>query len=1243
MLVLSKYKIMKSTIYNLLTFFLILGCFVSCSDEDYSKSSDNSSEEKAVKIRLSLKSEESTTKSLDNILGQEDENKIRSLQLFIFRRHGDQEIVKDYYFPEWSDKKVVEAYTGRFLYVFVANLDQEWLGVTRYSDIKDKLYSIASESDISANKTLAAVFNKELLIPYPSAGSDVVELKDGTDAIMLKRLSSKVILNLTVEGTTPENEPLIDRLNIKSVQLRNASNTMYFFNEDAPLDEFTLPTIDYPIRTFDIHNGLDAIHDQFYILERKANDKLEQGSYMEIKAEYRDMSSSVPTKLVTYKARFNTLPFENNEFKGLFNVVRNHQYQLNIKILGANEDDIRVEVEELQEGGVYVSCNATGRGTGATWEDAFNTIGEAIVFASEYNKNNPPLSYIYVKEGTYTENIILPDGLTIVGGFGNHLTGTNIKDHNGSIKPVLRPAPQSGNSSSIVTFPSSLTLPTKLCYFIIEGGQATHGGGVSMESQHATMHACRIRNNNATQGGGIYLEAGQVWNCIIDNNGANTNGGGIYIANNAANTVIQNSTVVNNRWLGARPQVQQSKMVNNPSSGIYAASGAVATVNNSILHGNDDISNIPVGVSYRFCAFASNDILTWDEICNANLRICTLNAPSANQPFATDIHTPGFKDETSYELSETSLLLSRGYVGKNKEGWNHPDYNGKYPTNNKFPDLGAIQSPYFKELLEMYVQTHSFLPFMDATIECFITSNIINNNFWSNNMAWAVRPADADYYKPMKLKAIFANVTNHEQMLSGEFTTSSKSLAIEFMQSYLNFELSTAQNKFNYNRNLYLMPTEANESYELFTHTPMRYTVKTSIADKDIEFINLENNKFNWLDVNNLNTEMSYKNSSFTQEVNQSAIRSIAQSGIGFNYLFKSFDIERLETIYPFDNNNFQLIQIPEWSLGEFASVRILGLNENDNLHYFNSKTFTTWQFNVATPQSTSLHDGKANTAEALNTMRTATNYKWDTTSEEAYKKTQNNAFIFCASLNPEVRKKLIDGNQTITAEELTWYLPSLNELKYITVFGSLHPNFSREEYYITSTFSERNIRRFSPVNLEEWKSSGGIEVRPGYLRCVRSTTTSPTAQPSYGGVQVANSADSYILESEGMTSFNVVQKSKFTEIPDESQLSAKFEIEPTNEPNELSFKEAIAHCSNLPQNNDGSSWRLPTRKELILIHLHNQSLVVKDHFSPLDAGDYFVSQPLPGTEKKVFDMEQGSIASYQSSQARVRCVRSIK
>lgn len=146
---------------------------------------------------------------------------------------------------------------------------------------------------------------------------------------------------------------------------------------------------------------------------------------------------------------------------------------------------------------------------------------------------------IWVKEGTYTENITFKEeNVTVAGSWNSDFSG---RDWN--------------NSPSI-----------------IDGGG---NGSVVIGVHKTTLDGFTVRNGNAQFGGGIFVEeaAMNIWNCRIENNSAQKGGGGIYIKTVPSASPfprIDNNTISNNQ------------VTAGSGGGIYLESGAMAIKNNTI-------------------------------------------------------------------------------------------------------------------------------------------------------------------------------------------------------------------------------------------------------------------------------------------------------------------------------------------------------------------------------------------------------------------------------------------------------------------------------------------------------------------------------------------------------------------------------------------------------------------------------------------------------------------------------------
>lgn len=143
---------------------------------------------------------------------------------------------------------------------------------------------------------------------------------------------------------------------------------------------------------------------------------------------------------------------------------------------------------------------------------------------------------------------------------------------------------------------------------IIENNKAVHGGGVSVESSSVVVRRCRISGNSAygytetPAGGGLYISAGRIENCLIDRNAsvntvnAKSYGSGVYMEGGT----LVNSTIVSNRSV----QMNHYAGVHKTSSGSIVNCIVWANHNNEATQ--KDISSSS-GVSYSCYGEAEAD------------------------------------------------------------------------------------------------------------------------------------------------------------------------------------------------------------------------------------------------------------------------------------------------------------------------------------------------------------------------------------------------------------------------------------------------------------------------------------------------------------------------------------------------------------------------------------------------------------------------------------------------------------
>ncbi len=208
----------------------------------------------------------------------------------------------------------------------------------------------------------------------------------------------------------------------------------------------------------------------------------------------------------------------------------------------AVEDD-----DEPAPARLYVHPTAAGSGMGDTWADAFTDLQPALGAAMQ---TGGAVSEIWVAAGTYRPapaggdreaSFVLPDGVTISGGFGGGETSLSEQD------PVAHTTILSGdlaandgpnfagyeeNSYHVVHFSAG---NAGLDGLVISGGNANgvppadRGGGVFKTGGTLTLQDCTLAGNLAGRGGGIFNDGALVaTGCEFHSNAASTYGGAVY-------------------------------------------------------------------------------------------------------------------------------------------------------------------------------------------------------------------------------------------------------------------------------------------------------------------------------------------------------------------------------------------------------------------------------------------------------------------------------------------------------------------------------------------------------------------------------------------------------------------------------------------------------------------------------------------------------------------------------------------
>jgi subtilisin family serine protease len=183
---------------------------------------------------------------------------------------------------------------------------------------------------------------------------------------------------------------------------------------------------------------------------------------------------------------------------------------------------------------IFVDQTALPGGTGATWESAFNTIGEALAVA-EYTDS------IWVANGIYAESLECKVGVSLYGGFSGlgELEEASLDDRDWLLyTTVINASLSDGGNSGDHVFRLYQNSEVAIDGFFITGGHAdgeypeeSGGGLMFFQSRNCRVSNCAIYAcSSARYGGGISLTDSsqvEITNCFVVGNTAPEFGGGI--------------------------------------------------------------------------------------------------------------------------------------------------------------------------------------------------------------------------------------------------------------------------------------------------------------------------------------------------------------------------------------------------------------------------------------------------------------------------------------------------------------------------------------------------------------------------------------------------------------------------------------------------------------------------------------------------------------------------------------------
>lgn len=209
----------------------------------------------------------------------------------------------------------------------------------------------------------------------------------------------------------------------------------------------------------------------------------------------------------------------------------------------------------------YVKVDATGTNNGASWNNAFNLLQDALDAATADDQ-------IWVAQGTYyptkipegysgerAKTFALKEGVRLYGGFKGNETDVSqrtAKALSGDALSILTSSnPANPSYHIVVADPNGFDRETIVDGFQISGGNADaegtenqFGGGIVL-SRNTLLSNTIVSDNGGEIGAGIFLyNGGTVDGCLIENNISVHKGGGLF-ANGTA--VVKNTTIKNNQ------------------------------------------------------------------------------------------------------------------------------------------------------------------------------------------------------------------------------------------------------------------------------------------------------------------------------------------------------------------------------------------------------------------------------------------------------------------------------------------------------------------------------------------------------------------------------------------------------------------------------------------------------------------------------------------------------------------------
>ena len=395
---------------------------------------------------------------------------------------------------------------------------------------------------------------------------------------------------------------------------------------------------------------------------------------------------------------------------------------------------------------LYVTTDGTG--DASSWTNASNDLAWALNTAARIKEVFGTSAEVWVAEGTYygmngESAFTMVDGVNVYGGFAGTETELSQRDINN------HPTVLDGQNSRRVLYqPVSFDDQTVWDGFTIQNGNVSnfsgnsynnYGGGAFIRNK-GVLRNCRIINNAAYCGGGVYGSASSSYNsgaaleaCTISHNTSSNSGAGVYAyytrlsrcevsyntsSSNGAGVyvqyasvdrdVISNCLIANNTsnsssgagiYMSSKTKIQSSTIVNNKNKNTYSGAGVYAyydaPIENCIVWGNrNNNGEANLANSYECKHSAVEGAYSGDNM------ISLISEPNPNLPyypnFVNPSQTVGSEDVTAnvdWHLADGSVCVNRG-DNELVEAADSLDLDGNVRIQVGTVDLGCYESPY---------------------------------------------------------------------------------------------------------------------------------------------------------------------------------------------------------------------------------------------------------------------------------------------------------------------------------------------------------------------------------------------------------------------------------------------------------------------------------------------------------------------------------------------------------------------